>query len=125
MNTILVLDDDLNRRDKFDKKLGKEHHLWMVDNPLQAIENIRLREYDAIFLDHDLGHDLTGTDVAYCFYRSKNIHAQILIHSINTQGAMRMYGILRDLGCPNVRVCQFMDPNFWWVARKHIVGADP
>jgi CheY-like chemotaxis protein len=124
MNTILFVDDDLNRRDKFDKKFGEEHHIWMVDNPLEAIENIRSRVYDVIFLDHDLGSTLDGRDVARCFYQSKNLGASVCVHSVNHPAAAEMCQILDELEVARVLNLPFIHERFWWLSRKFIVGGD-
>jgi len=112
MNTVLVVDDELIRRDEFNRRLTGSI-LDFADNPLDAIKLIRSKVYDFIFLDHDLGDAvLDGRDVCTCFYMSKNIHASVIVHSINPAGGDAMVHILSNLGVPVGRI-PFSHPKFW------------
>ena len=120
---ILILEDDLARRDAFRYKLSEyEHSMEFVENPLLAIEMLHTNSYDGIFLDHDLGAILDGKTVARCFYGSKNLRAHVLVHSINPSGSVEMQKILNDLHVNVVRV-PFTSMVFWSCAKKMLEGA--
>ena len=112
MFTLLVVEDELARRDEFKKRLSK-HDIVFVDNPLGAIKLIRTMQYDFIFLDRDLADtDLTGEDVCACFFRSKNVHTPVFIHSVNESGAKLMESVLSNLGVIVSRI-SYCHPDFW------------
>ena len=102
---ILILDDDLIRHSQFRDNFGYGlHDLTFVTTVEQAISKLSLNEYDAIFLDHDLGgkqmvtsggHEPTGYDVAVWLKNNPDrCPKQIYIHSYNPTGAQNMKGLL-------------------------------
>lgn len=120
--TILILEDELARRDAFKAKLSG-HDLTFVEDPLRAAEMIHLQTYDAVFLDHDLGHVMNGLFVAKSFYRSKNWKTPTLVHSINPSGSEEMANTLKDLRVP-VTKCPFSSMLFWSVVQRFLDGLE-
>lgn len=119
---VLFLDDELGRRDKFHKEFENDAIITFVDNPADAIREIRTKKWDKIFLDHDLGHfAMTGKDVAACFFQSQNCWAEVFIHSANPAGADNMVEIFKNLNV-SCEVCCIFHPDFWRLAREFIEG---
>ena len=91
----LFLDDDPNRwgafKDWVQQYVPFATHVVWVDNYEDCIANLKSREWDMISLDHDLGTDKTGYDVAKWLERqvyehNKKIPSSIIIHTANTVG---------------------------------------
>lgn len=106
---IFVLEDDEERQNWFLKRFFGED----VDIAANAIDGLKLldaKQYDAIFLDHDLkfehygsdvrDDDATGYAVAGWLARNGRKHhkATIVVHSMNPSGGKRMVDVLRDHG---------------------------
>lgn len=92
---VLFLDDDPNRwlafKDWIDRFFPFPTQAIWVDNYEDCIANLMSREWDMISLDHDLGTDKTGYDVAKWMERqvyeyNKKIPSSIIIHTANTIG---------------------------------------
>lgn len=123
---ILIVDDDLERRDAFRRALGKMPgvYLFFADNPEDGIRMIRARAYDLIFLDHDLADmHMTGWDVACCLYGTVNYHSYVWVHSWNPEGAKRMDEVLGRLGIKS-HVEAFQDTEFFWNGVTTLIRPD-
>ena len=109
MNRILIVEDDERRRSWFDKKFaGRERDT--TDDVSVAIQWLLERDYELIFLDHDLALEhydlemaddgLTGYVVAawLAAHPESQPDAQIIIHSLNYTGSDRMVKCLLDAG---------------------------
>lgn len=101
---ILVLEDMGHRIEFFKEKLSK-HDVWFFDQASDAINALSLinKEWDIVFLDHDLegkifvpsSYQNTGYTVAKFISEHDNIKInQIIIHSMNPQGANNIKNIL-------------------------------
>lgn len=94
---ILVLDDDLNRLKQFGKNLIG-HLVDMVTTAPETINLLKEKNYDILFLDHDLGGKAfvpsgpgTGYEVACWLSENPSRKPEkIYIHSFNPSGAKNM-----------------------------------
>ena len=109
---ILIVEDELIRRDEFKHRLGSSAIITFADDPMQAIKLIRTRQFDFIFLDHDMGSDMTGYDVACCLCLSCNRMTPVMIHSANSAGATRIGMALTDQGIRYMCNSYYSD-EFW------------
>lgn len=113
-NRYLFLDDDPNRHRIFAKEaIGILFiPVWTAVECQEAL--LKNEPFDCVFLDHDLGGQVyvkeienTGTQVAL-FIRDElpeeKFPKQIIIHSHNPAGAIRMEEILKQTPIPVVRV---------------------
>lgn len=90
---VLVLEDEQYRRQYFAEQLAR-HDLTFALDAGTAIERLQREQFDAIFLDHDLGPgDGTGQDVALAVALMKS-PPPVWIHSYNMPGARAISGIL-------------------------------
>jgi len=106
---IFLLEDDERRCEWFAKRFKGDLIDVACDVP-QAREFLKTRVYDSIFLDHDLmpehyGSDTTddeNTGFAIALFLASNPELQrsasIMVHSFNSEGAMRMVEELRNAG---------------------------
>src|SRR5437762_1024116 len=106
---VLLLEDDERRREWFAKRF-KGDQLDMAGDVAQAKELLEARTYDTIFLDHDLipehygaetpDDERTGYAIASFLASRPELQraATIMVHSFNTDGAMRMVEELRRAG---------------------------
>ncbi|HEV7395832.1 MAG TPA: cyclic-phosphate processing receiver domain-containing protein [Pyrinomonadaceae bacterium] len=109
MSRVFILEDDEYRRSWFSQRFDG-HELEMTADVLVAIEWLREREYDLIFLDHDLKDEhyyqeladdgTTGYVVALWLAENPEFHAEveIIIHSLNLPGSKRMRECLQNSG---------------------------
>lgn len=99
---ILVVEDSEERNVQFRKWLANHDYVIAVD----AEEGLRLlhaSQYDVIFLDHDLGNRSgvdsndpnTGYTVAKQIPESINKNTQVIVHSMNVDGARNILGVLK------------------------------
>lgn len=90
---ILVLEDDIARARFFIEKMGK-YSLIITENAHEAVEHLKSKDFDYIFLDHDLGKDNgCGADVAAYLNENPNnpnFRTHIFIHSWNIPAAKAM-----------------------------------
>ncbi|MGH2506548.1 MAG: cyclic-phosphate processing receiver domain-containing protein [Ktedonobacteraceae bacterium] len=94
---VLILEDDgWERIPWFRKKLPQA---TMVRNPLQAIEALRARCFEVVFLDFDVPcpENRTGLHVA-AFLAEMNFSGRVVVHSANPMGAFLMAKTLRVAG---------------------------
>lgn len=106
---IFILEDNAERVKWFRRALGG-HGVWLTDDVGEAIEIVKARDYQVMFLDHDLDEVHYPGSAGYCetmlrgtgteFARWLAEHAElsrdarIVIHSCNPGGAARMHDIL-------------------------------
>ena len=96
MKTILIIEDDLRRRNQFFRNfLNVDIHIALTTEI--AIGMIKNNEkYDMIFFDHDLGKGGEAIDIAKWLSNNKNkIPKNIYIHSANPVGAKNIKGYLK------------------------------
>lgn len=104
---ILILEDDNKRILQFRQKfIG--HELDVTKDPKEANSWLEEKEYDAIFLDHDLAeghyekdtHCKETTGLCTAIYLGERVYlssnATVVIHSCNPNGAKRMAMACRD-----------------------------
>lgn len=106
---IFLLEDDERRCEWFAKRF-KGDYLDIVCDVAEAKELLKTRMYDSIFLDHDLRPEHYGstrndderTGFAIAHYLASHPQLQraatIMVHSFNSDGAMRMVEELRSAG---------------------------
>ena len=105
---IFLLEDDERRCNWFAKHF-KGDHLDAVCEIDEAKELLKTRTYDSIFLDHDRSLSITARPVTTTSGRVMRSHtsrshpelqraATIMVHSLNSDGAMRMVEELRAAG---------------------------
>jgi CheY-like chemotaxis protein len=106
---VFLLDDDEQRHDWFARRFRGDTLDVAVDPP-RAIELLSQAQYDVVFLDHDLlpehyyadGPDDERTGYAVARWLASNparqSASQIIVHTRNADGAMRMVELLRREG---------------------------
>lgn len=106
---VFLLDDDVLRHEWFAKQFAGDS-VDVAEEPKRAIELLSSNYYDLIFLDHDLlpehyyaeGHDDERTGFAVARWLSERpdrcATAQIIAHTRNADGALRMVELLRRVG---------------------------
>ena len=102
---ILVLEDEKSRMRWF-SKTAVNSDISFTALPARAIHLLKEKEFDQIFLDHDLApkhyasnerdDENTGFAVAQFLANNPDINkdAQIIIHSLNPSGSERMRRVL-------------------------------
>lgn len=111
MSSILVLDDMDHRLDRFKRVFDNSlYGVCYCKTAAKANGMLSYRKYDLLFLDHDLlpehygkehllpEHDAT-TGFAVVKHLIENVPqenwpAQIILHSLNQKGVLRMYDTL-------------------------------
>ena len=106
---VFLLDDDRRRHDWFEERFRGDL-LDITDNIEDARKLLEQRQYDALFLDHDLlpehyhsrttDDDKTGYALATWLAARPELQraSTILVHTRNADGAMRMVEELRRAG---------------------------
>ena len=116
MKLVLLLEDDQNRIDWFEKEFKKYDYIAHITEDVEEAKNwLRENKYELIFLDHDLGGKQmvssdepdTGFQVAKMIHETKNVDTRIIIHSWNPIGVSNMQNILFENKCPNVITAMF------------------
>ncbi len=104
---IFLLDDDTRRHRWFVKRFQGDQ-VDIAENVAEAKTLLQTNSYDAVFLDHDLLPEHYGaetlddenTGYAIADWLSKNRQVQsatvIIVHTRNSEGGMRMVGLLRE-----------------------------
>ena len=104
---IFLLDDDARRHRWFVKRFQGDQ-VDVAENVADAKNLLQSKNYDAVFLDHDLlpehyesdTHDDENTGYAIAKWLSNNRDIQsatvIIIHTRNSDGGMRMVELLRE-----------------------------
>lgn len=106
---IFLLEDDQRRCEWFEKRF-KGDEIDIACDVTQAKELLQRNTYDSIFLDHDLmpehygsetpDDERTGYAIASFLAERPELQraATIMVHSFNTEGALRMVEELRRAG---------------------------
>jgi CheY-like chemotaxis protein len=91
---VLVVEDNPERIVWFREKLLRA---TLVRHPLLAIDALRARPFDVVFIDADLPcpQNFTGVDVAKFLVRSR-FRGRVLLHSYNQRAVREMKRIVRD-----------------------------
>jgi CheY-like chemotaxis protein len=109
LGRILIVEDDPMRCSWFEQKFAS-HVLDVTCDVNQAAEWLENQEYVLILLDHDLtdehyfsdepDDERTGYAIAAWLagHPDRQVHALILIHSLNYSGAQRMLDLLHESG---------------------------
>lgn len=96
---ILILDDDLDRFSLFSKLIGNEYDaVHTAESLLRAIRRGEVVA-DTLMLDHDLGANMNGSELAKTLRDEKLLLPtvkRILIHSNNTSRNTAMAYILQE-----------------------------
>jgi len=107
---ILFLDDDEIRHEMFEKWVIKGIQATTTKSYKEFIAVAPLKNWDIIFLDHDLGVEdqmciphvtnrfPTGSDVARYMIENDIKAKKIIIHSYNSVGAANMINIFKEVG---------------------------
>ena len=107
---ILFLDDDEIRHEMFEKWVIKGIQATTTKSYKEFIAVAPLKNWDIIFLDHDLGVEdqmciphvtnrfPTGSDVARYLIENDIKAKKIIIHSYNSVGAANMINIFKEVG---------------------------
>lgn len=91
---ILIVEDDDTRQDFFRIVLS-EHDLVFTTTSAEAIEFLKQKSFDLIFLDMDLDDGLgRGLDVALWLKRAPNPYSDVIVHSMNVSVAAEVKRIL-------------------------------
>lgn len=92
---IFILEDDSSRAKAFREKF-KKHNLLIASNFEQA-QNIfeKVKSFELVSLDHDLGKEKGGVDVARLMVEKEVKAKTIIIHSQNSVGANNIYNELK------------------------------
>jgi CheY-like chemotaxis protein len=117
---ILILEDDPERIQIFRRKIrGVNFQIDYAETAEEAIRLWEARNYDVVFLDHDLGgecyvdtsHKNTGSEVVrWAITRQQTFpldQPYIIIHSLNTPAAQDMEDRLKRDGFENVHRIPF------------------
>ena len=108
---VFLLDDDVLRHEWFAKQFVGDS-VDVAEEPKRAIELLSSNYYDLIFLDHDLlpehyyaeerDDERSGYAVARWLLERPDrcAAAQIIAHTRNADGALRMVELLRRVGRP-------------------------
>jgi CheY-like chemotaxis protein len=106
---VFLLDDDTLRHEWFAKQF-RGHQLDVAVEPARAVELLAANYYDLIFLDHDLlpehyyAEEFDDERSGYAVARwlaetpARNAAANIIVHTRNADGALRMVELLRRVG---------------------------
>ena len=89
---IFILEDDLLRMKLFEQAL-MDHNVDHADNVQDGKKLLTENEYDLILLDHDLGGEQTGYQLAK-FIRDDNICTRVITHTCNYAGAQNILAVL-------------------------------
>lgn len=101
---ILILDDCLERHKSFKKNFSPPHAITPVYTADEAIQQLQANQFDAVFLDHDLGgavyvdsHGETPTGYTVAVWLSQNpdrTPEKVYVHSLNPAGAANIARVL-------------------------------
>lgn len=100
---ILILEDDAERCKHFSRALIG-HEVDITEFSKEAIKLLSNKNYDILFLDHDLGGktyvdsgDGTGYEVAkWLSHNTGRKPKEIYLHSLNEWGRKNMKGVLPE-----------------------------
>ncbi len=104
--SILVVEDFAARQEIFKDKLV-HFHLDIVDNADDGILMLEGKNYDIVFLDHDLKTAKSGTYLTLEWYQNKSSFITqkplVIIHSMNMEGATQMEKNLNSVSAKTIR----------------------
>ncbi|MEX2664240.1 cyclic-phosphate processing receiver domain-containing protein [Candidatus Uabimicrobium amorphum] len=86
---ILIV-EDLPERQQQICNMYKEHAWVTTTISTHAIRLVNAYDFDLIHLDYNLAEQTTGLEVAECLAKSRNAQTQVVIHSMNPDGAKKM-----------------------------------
>lgn len=100
---VLILEDNAERCKHFSRSLIG-HDVDITEFSKEAIELLKEKTYDILFLDHDLGGETyvksgagTGYEVAeWLSYNTDRKPKEIYLHSLNEWGRKNMLGVLPE-----------------------------
>lgn len=93
---ILIVEDD-HARKQFFQDLFAGHNIEFSSNFHTASEKLKTIVFDLICFDYDIGLDLKGDIVAGFMIENKLcLNADVLIHSMNDEGADKIFEILHE-----------------------------
>lgn len=121
---ILVLEDDQNRIKRFSQELIG-NSLDICERAEEAIKLLKEKDYDVVFLDHDLGGQIyvdplesnTGYEVIRFLARNiTNTKANFIVHSMNSVGD----SMVKSLKAKNYKAVRavFNSPEFMSVIKQ-------
>jgi len=93
---IFVLEDNIERQKWFSDRYFL-YDLFMTEFPDNAIKILEKEKFDIIFIDHDLGLEKTGYDVAKTISQSINKDTLVVVHSCNTVGSDNICSVLKNV----------------------------
>ena len=83
MYRILIVEDNDTRQDFF-RDILSEHDLVFTTTSVEAIELLKQKLFDLIFLDMDLADGLgRGLDVVRTLEGTPNYYPDVIVHSMN------------------------------------------
>lgn len=101
MKKILFLDDNKARH-----RAIKPHLLHdEAYNVTEAVEKLKIKQYDIVFIDHDLGgnemvdsfgEEETGYNLAQWIVENKPEISLIVVHSLNPSGSNNIANLLKE-----------------------------
>jgi len=101
MKKVLIVEDFQERIDTIISFLI-QHEITVAKNMSDGLELLKTKEFDIVFLDHDIGGSLmTGSDLAKIWYKEwasfKCQKPLIIIHSMNIEKATVMESFLKPV----------------------------
>lgn len=90
---VLII-EDIKERQEILTSLYRSHAWILVDIAYRAIQLIHAYDFDIISLDYNLKGEETGVDVAKIIPCSRNNKTQVVIHSMNPDGAQEIKSII-------------------------------
>jgi CheY-like chemotaxis protein len=98
----LILEDDKERHKQFKQRMLEIGCVYdLVETASSAIDLLKTKKYDIIFLDHDLGGEVyvseqeknTGSEVAR-YLNQNTVQSIVIIHSLNPSGSEYMQSLI-------------------------------
>ena len=90
---VLIVEDTPERQ-KFLQSLFREHAWVQVHTAARAARLVNAFEFDLIALDYDLAGPQKGVEVAKAISTSRNANTPVLVHAMNSVGALKISEIL-------------------------------
>lgn len=110
--SILLLEDSDERVELFDKRFAETFDSWHLTRTVtsdKTIDNLKVNDYNLIFLDHDLTGDETAIKAAQWMADNadkirQNLQHPVFIHSSNPVGAQNIQDILSGSNIVSMKV---------------------
>ena len=94
MHRILIVEDD-DTRQNFFRNILAGYDLVFTTTSVEAIDLLKQKSFDLIFLDMDLDDGLgRGLDVARTLKGNLNTYSDVIVHSMNISAAAEVKKIL-------------------------------